>query len=408
MDICFIGGVFSKDEENMVFKKSKGTVQSAANVLQWNIIKGLDSCNEKPISIINSIFIGSYPKHYKDLFIKSSVWSHTEEANDIKIGFINLFAIKQISRGLAISKYIKKRVQKKQKNKKVIIIYSMHTPFVYAAAKAKQKNPDVHICLICPDLPEFMNLGKSRGHIFNVIKLIDRKILNYFLKYVDSFVFLTKYMVERVDVRSRNWIVMEGVVNLEELIIKRSMIARKDNNKIVLYTGTLNKAYGIIELLKAFKMIEDSTINLWICGAGEAEREVKELANSDIRVKYFGQVNRKYATQLQREADILINPRSDNDEYTKFSFPSKIMEYMISGTPTLIYKLAGIPEEYYDYLYTIEGEKPEDIAKSITKICNKSSEELMLFGKKAQEYVANNKNQNIQAKRIIDLINQGS
>lgn len=404
MDIYFIGGVFRKEEENLVLKKSSGTVQFAANVLQWNIIKGLDLNNDKPISVINSPFIGTYPKHYKDLIIKSSTWNHVKNASDKEIGFINLFGIKEIWRGFATSNYIKKRVDKKSKDQRAIIIYSMHTPFIYAAAKAKHKNPDLHICLICPDLPEFMNLGASRGFVFNALKSLDRKIMNYFLKYVDSFVVLTKYMIDRLDVGSRNWIVMEGIINSEELVIKKNVVTRTDNIKIVLYTGTLNKAYGIIELLEAFKMIDDPNIHLWICGSGESEPQVRELSSSDIRVKFFGQVNRERAIQFQREADLLINPRSDKGVYTKFSFPSKIMEYMLSGTPALIYKLPGIPEEYYDYLYTIEGERTEDIALSITRACANSREELVLFGKNAQDYVLNRKNQVIQTKRIIDLI----
>ncbi|MCL5018898.1 MAG: hypothetical protein M1426_00240, partial [Patescibacteria group bacterium] len=64
MDILFIGGVFSKEKENDVLRKSRGVVQFAANNLQWNIINGLDFCKGSPISLINSVFVGSYPKLY--------------------------------------------------------------------------------------------------------------------------------------------------------------------------------------------------------------------------------------------------------------------------------------------------------------------------------------------------------
>lgn len=406
MDILFLGGVFPKDEENLIYNKSSGVIQFAANVLQWNIINGLDMCNDIPISLLNSIFIGSYPKLYREIYVKSYKWSHTKGANDSNIGFLNLFGIKQIWRGLAISNQIKKWAQNKTKEKKAIIIYSMNSAFIYAAAKAKQINTDIQVCLICPDLPEFMSVGMNRGYIFNILKSVDRLFMNHFLKSVDSFVFLTKYMAERIAVGDRHWIVMEGVIDSKELVIKQKKYSQENNKKVVLYTGTLNKAYGIMELLEAFKMIDDPFIYLWICGAGEAELEVKELAKVNIRVKYLGQVSREYAVQLQHEVDLLINPRNNKGEYTKFSFPSKIMEYMISGTPALIYNLSGIPDEYYEYLYTIEGDKPEDIARSIREICYNSTEELISFGEKAQKFVFNYKNQVIQGQRIIQLIDK--
>ena len=406
MDILFLGGLFPKDEENSIYKKSKGVVQFAANLLQWNIINGLDTCNDSPIKLLNSIFVGSYPKFYRDIYIKSYIWSHTTDANDMNVGFLNLFGIKQVWRGFAISKQIKKWATNKKQKKKAIIIYSMNTSFIYAAAKAKQINPDIHICLLCPDLPEFMSPGKDRGYIFRILKSVDRFFMNHYLKFIDSSVFLTKYMAERIDIGNRSWIVIEGVVNSKEFKFKQLKNNKeKENEKnIILYTGTLNKAYGIMELLEAFKMIDDPSIYLWICGAGEAQPEVEKLENSNFRVKYFGQVNRDYAVKLQQEADLLINPRTNQGEYTKYSFPSKIMEYMLSGTPTLLYRLSGIPDEYYNYLFTIEGDMPEDMARSIRQILNKSPEELAAFGVKAQKFVLAKKNQVVQAQKIIDLI----
>lgn len=405
MDILFLGGVFPKDEEEIIYSKSKGVIQFAANVLQWNIINGLDTCNNSPTALLNSIFIGSYPKMYTDIYIRSRKWCHSQGANDNNVGFLNIFGIKQIWRGVAISKQIKKWARSKKQQSKAIIIYSMNTPFIYAAIVAKKINPDIHICLLCPDLPEFMNPGKDKGYIFNILKSVDKYVMNHFIKKIDSFVLLTKYMSERIDIGNKPWIVMEGVVNSKELKRNQNKNAVEDDKKVILYTGTLNKAYGITELLKAFKLIKDPSIYLWICGAGEAQGELEQLTKSNSRVKYYGQVNRDYAVELQHKADILINPRNNREEYTKFSFPSKIMEYMLSGTPALIYKLPGIPDEYYEYLFTIEGDEPEDIAKSICKICSKSTDELIEFGDKARNFVLSEKNHIVQAQRIVDLIN---
>ncbi|KTD88410.1 glycosyltransferase [Paenibacillus etheri] len=407
MDILFLGGLFPKDEESFIYENSKGVIQFAANVLQWNLVNGLEKCLDTPIKLVNSIFVGSYPKHYKQMVVGSRSWEHTNNSNDINVGFLNLFGIKQIYRAISISKYTKLWAKERESKLKVIIIYSMNTPFIYAAMKAKKVNPNIHICLICPDLPEFMNIGKKRSVLFRLLKSVDKSVMGELLKNVDSFVFLTKFMAERVNSQNKPWTVLEGIVNTDQLV---DDISYKDGmlnkNKCILYTGTLNKAYGIMDLLDAFKIIKDDSIELWICGTGEAQTEVKDLASIDKRVIYFGQVSHAEATKLQHKADLLINPRNSEGEYTKFSFPSKILEYMLSGTPALIYKLAGIPDEYYDYLFTINGIGPEAIASSIKEILSQTPESLIDFGAKSREFVISNKNPEIQTSKIIELFNR--
>lgn len=82
------------------------------------------------------------------------------------------------------------------------------------------------------------------------------------------------------------------------------------------------------------------------------------------------------------------------------------MEYMLSGIPKLLYRLSGIPDEYYNYLFTIEGDMPADITRNIRQILNKSPEELVAFGAKAQKFVLTKKNQAVQSQKIIDLISK--
>ncbi|WP_342421229.1 glycosyltransferase [Paenibacillus sp. FSL E2-0178] len=407
MDILFLGGLFPKDEENLIYNKSKGVIQFAANVFQWNIVNGLEICLNTPIKLINSMFLGSYPKHYKEIFVMSRLWNHSEDLNhiDMNIGFLNLFGIKQIWRGISVSKHSKMWAKKQETRGKIIIIYSMNTPFIYAAMKAKKVNPSIHICLICPDLPEFMNTDEKKGFLFEFLKSTDKRIMDMLLKYVDSFVFLTKFMIERVNVQNRPWTVIEGIANTYQIENNFDLINETNQNKCksILYTGTLNKAYGIMDLLDAFKMIKDDSLQLWICGAGEAQKEVENLAIIDKRVIYYGQVSHDEAVKLQHQAHLLINPRNNEGEYTKFSFPSKIMEYMLSGTPALIYKLPGIPDEYYDYLLTINGIGATAIANSIKEIFGQKEEDLIELGRRSREFVLSQKNPEVQIKKIIEL-----
>ena len=56
-----------------------------------------------------------------------------------------------------------------------------------------------------------------------------------------------------------------------------------------------------------------------------------------------------------------MNPRFTGAEYTLYSFPSKNIEYMVSGTPVITTRLAGIPDDYYPYVFVFEEEINENI-----------------------------------------------
>lgn len=403
MDILFIGCIFNKEQENEILKKNKGPIQFAANILQSNLIRGLNACNDRPISILNSIVVGTYPRFYPDCYIKSLDWVHVDGAKVHNVGFITIFGIKHIWRAIGLGEKAIKWAKASSTNKKAIVVSSMHTPFVFAAAMAKIANPNIHVCLIVTDLPEFMDLREGKSGIVMVLKKLDILFMNIFMKYIDSFTCLTKYMPEALGIGERPWIVMEGVVNPDDFIQAISS-RKKENTKIILYAGTLVKKYGIMQLLEAFSAISDPSYRLWICGEGEARHDIVRQAEIDTRICYFGQVNRDEVLKLMQEATVLINPRGNEEDFTKYSFPSKIMEYLLSGKPTIVRKLPGIPKKYFDYLFVVEENTSQALADKIIEVCSINKEELNAFGERARHFVVSNKNYIKQARRIYQLI----
>lgn len=67
------------------------------------------------------------------------------------------------------------------------------------------------------------------------------------------------------------------------------------------------------------------------------------MATKDRRIQYLGSIPHDEILQLQRTASLLVNPRTPEGIYTKYSFPSKTMEYLASGTPTLYMNCQEFP-----------------------------------------------------------------
>ena len=77
---------------------------------------------------------------------------------------------------------------------------------------------------------------------------------------------------------------------------------------------------------------------------------------------------------------------------------------MVSGTPVLSSKLAGIPDEYDEYLYYFDDSDPDGLYKAMSKLFSQSDSELQIKGNSARQFVLKNKNNIVQAEKLINFI----
>ncbi|OHT44640.1 glycosyltransferase [Flavobacterium tructae] len=394
MKIIFVGGLFPKELRNEIESKSVGVIQYAADALQWAIVDGLDNYVDN-LNIVNLASVGSYPSRYKDLKMKSLSFSHKSGSKDLNVGYINLTVYKFYS----IYRNTKKAFKNIEFNEnEIFVIYGIRTLVIKAAVDLKKANPTLKICLVVPDLPEFMSDNDSFA--YKTLKKLEKKLLDRILKKVDYFVLLSDYMHEPLNVGQRPWIRVEGIFNSKD----DNIIVEKEHFKTILYTGTLAKRYGILNLLNAFALIKDENYRLWICGDGDAKDELDEMARNDKRITSFGQIPREQVLNLQKKATVLVNPRLSEGDFTKYSFPSKTMEYLASGTPCIMHNLAGIPKEYFDYCFVSKEETANGLYQTIISVCEMDQLELNKFGERAKDFIFENKLPAKQCEKIFNML----
>lgn len=395
MNILFIGSIYSEHLVPVYQKNCKSGYQFAAQALQSSLIQGLIE-NNTNLSVITMPCVPTFPFSYKKPFLKPDDFIFNNNKIGYTIGRINMPIIKQ---EIGWKKRIKQWFLE-TKGPKYILIYSLCAKFLKIAQYIKKEYPNVSITIVIADLPEYMAWNKY--YTMLGLKKRDENIIKKNFQYIDKFVLLSKHMIEKLPLGKRPWIVMEGIFNPNNDSIE--ITSQKEKTKAILYTGNINKRYGIMDAVYAFTSLPNNDISFWICGFGDSENEIKEIANRDNRIVYWGSIPRHEALKLQQKASLLINPRHSNEEFTKYSFPSKTMEYLASGTPTLMCKLACIPDEYADYLFYIEDESIEGYRNAIMNIFNKDKLYLESFGKRAKQFILNNKTPYQQVKKIIDLM----
>ena len=223
------------------------------------------------------------------------------------------------------------------------------------------------------------------------IEKLNTSLLN---KY-DAYITLTESINDVVNTNhSKKHLVIEGSIDANVTYND----TKKSPTQEVVYAGGVYEKYGVKTLVEAFSRLNVAN-ELHIYGDGTFVEELKVLSKKYPQIKYKGMVSLEEIVEIERKATLLVNPRPSNEEFSKYSFPSKTLEYMSSGTPLLSTKLPGIPSDYFDFIYAIEKEDTEGMADTLSKILSNDASVLKEKGLRAFTYVKQNKTNVAQTKK---------
>lgn len=384
---------------------SKGPIANANNALQWAYINGFHSninSTENALKLISLPQLGAYPLRYKKIFfrVKNKQFGKKQGLTGICSNFINLIAIKHVSRYFSVFKELSNILKKIDRQDNVLIIsYDLQVPILKAIHKLKKRYSNSRSCLILPDLHGLTGGKKDLPH--RIFEYIEKKQLTNIYQSIDSFVLISKYMIEKLPIKNKPFIVIEGIYNPSDKNIDTNPKIKM--TKDIFYSGALDKRNGVHNLIKAFITITDPTYRLILCGDGYLRSMIEDAAKQDTRIEYKGQLEHSQVLALQQKATLLVNPRPSDREFTRYAFPSKTIEYFASSIPVLMYKLEGIPNEYYNYCYTPQDESIDELKKCIINICSQKEETLLLMGEKARRFILENKNSIVQTKILLEM-----
>ena len=399
-NFLFLGFAIPDEEMEGVFKNDNFP-QVQTHKFNWNLIKGLEDLNELEFTYISARPVSDYPI-YNQKKIQKNKW--TVEIGKRKfeiqeIPFINKSVLKLFSRFFATLFYSLKNYSFKS-NKGGVIVYSVHVPYMIVGLIVS-KIYNVDYIAIWTDPPAVSTNKDSK--LKSKLRNIELRISEILMKKVTKVIALTKYLAEDF-APGKPYLVIEGIINKDDI----NYSLKKKNSILqhllrVVYTGSLEKKYGIMNIIDGFISIENKNAVLEIYGRGELEDELVKIMQKNRNILYKGYVSNNEILKVQREADFLINARSSEEQFVKYSFPSKTLEYMLSGTPVITTMLPGIPEEYKNYVLVLDNNHPAVITEKLNEFLDYSSTERNLIGLKAQKF-AETKNQLQQAKKINNFL----
>ncbi len=398
MKVLLLGSLITASQMEMLNNNSTEKASVAPINYETMLAKGLSE-NGVQVEAISVPAVAAFP-HSKFKYINNK--RETIDKINIKwIPFVNIQGIKQFSIKKHVEKELSQWLQENRDDKnKIVLMYSIYPPYTEPAIRLCQRY-GCHLCAVITDLPEYMyswkNIKGIRGWFskkmsVKMIELQDK---------CNSYILFTKPMAEKMGISNKPYIVSEGFC--DESIYYDIPEQEKYPKKTIVYGGNLSRLYGIQNLVKGFQQT-DIDAELHIYGAGADANFIEECVKNDSRIRFFGRVDRKTLLIALKRAHLLVVNKPTTDDYSNYSFSSKILEYMTSGTPVLTTRVGGMPTDYYNYMFFIDDETVCGIANAIEKVLSLDYLTLSLKGEQAREFAIEKKNYYQQTKLILSFL----
>lgn len=387
MSVIFVGSTV--DTETL---KTLKDASVAGNKMELGFVQGFLS-NGISVAAISVEAYGMWKLNHQPIVVRGKCLK-AEEADIITVPYINIPVIKQISIIRNLKKQLKKSLAQKEFSEATLIVYNTMTIFAKPVLDIARRK-GLKCVAVVADLPI-----KYRKNFIR--KIEDRRQINAIRRF-DALIPLTEHIAKDF-APNTPYCVVEAGCNPDDYR-NQGKQASIDNVKTIVFSGTLNQLSGIELLLEAMRLIKKQDIVLNIYGDGPLRQYVEEQSKNRRNVNYFGRIPNDQMLKAQSNASLLVCPRKADDFTTKYTFPSKVLEYICAGVPVLANRLMGIPAEYEDYIFYTNSEMPEDWAQMLEQIL--SAENYENYKHKAllaKEYVLNAKSWQIQTQRVADYL----
>lgn len=391
--IIFVGYVVNP-EKSAVYSG----ISIAGNKMQVNLLKNLFKIKDIDLHIITIRPVATFPTDKKAFYpsVTEKIFGKTEAE---QVGFVNFPIVKQISQIRSVEKAIENALKQNDNGNTILLTFNMFPQVGIPAMRASRKY-GVKMVSLLADLP--IDDAATRSVFSKFLRGRFDESTRKSIGMLDHVIVLNRHAAERY-APCADYIVIDGGVD-EDIISEfhPSFIAEKKKIRNIVYGGALTLYSGVITLARSMKYIPDEDVFLDIYGAGDGEKELKQIAQLDKRIRIYGKVDNATMIQKQQEAYLLVNPRPIDDPISEVTFPSKIFEYMLSGTPVLSTRLNGFSDEYNGKILFFEGQSEQAMASSIVNVMHMSCEQLNDYARRAYEYISREKGWGKQTERIYE------
>lgn len=278
-----------------------------------------------------------------------------------------------------------------------ILVYALHTPFLVAAALLSWWH-NVPVGVFIPDLPLHMAGRRERG-LRGLMKRMDDLLLRALVKKASVVFPVTEHI-------ARDWLpqgvrhaVIEGIAPKIEGTPALHM--PPSGRKRMLYTGHFSQIANFVQLFAESSQLDVECV---LMGGGPELDDISAIAARDPRIVIKPFTTGAELSKEFDEASLLINPRNSGWNGARYSFPSKLFDYMTRGIPVASTRLPGIPLEYFDAFFEIDDANQAGLAASLQDALDAGVSEYQRRIAKGFDMLVGSKSARAVADRVISAV----
>lgn len=390
MDILYLSTLCSTAEYERMFQQHGTVLSHAGQKFGHLMLQGLVE-NECSVYALSQRVVenGGKEDHFRP----------SETENGIHYTYLPRYTSKRLNRLMTIVNGIREILKWHRKKPDGVVICDIIAGEMSLALWLASFFCNIRTSALVMDVPT-IRAGETRKGL----KSLPYKLKGALIGTYDSYIFLTEQMNSVLNPNGKPYTIAEGIVD-RHVLVEENTLEDKYPEKVFIMAGLLEDIYGVSDLLRGFEKLECPEARLRFYGKGGSVESIIEAAGRDSRICYCGELTNAEMVREEKKATLLINPRPPIGAWTAYSFPSKNMEYIASGTPMLAYVLPCMPEEYLPYFFHI-GNKLPDVAihEKLTEISSMDKEKLHEYGISAQKWIVKEKNSTEQMSRILRML----
>ena len=157
--------------------------------------------------------------------------------------------------------------------------------------------------------------------------------------------------------------------NLLQHVLHRNQNIPPLTNKLqILYSGTLDKERGILDIIQFMSFVEDIA-DLIITGRGPLEEYVEKISSLRSNIHYLGYLSESQYYELLNKVHVCVIPSPSSHAYSKYSFPSKLTIYLTFGIIVLSTKMdVLLNSPFKDMILFYDENDPVSFRSSLVNI----------------------------------------
>jgi glycosyltransferase involved in cell wall biosynthesis len=374
----------------------------AGNNFQYQLIRGLARNGISDIEVFSARPIASFPR-------STTAWVASQrerlEPNITLrlLPFPNLTPLKQLVLGLdVLYELLRWGLRKRKAHSRVVFTYNLSVPpgaFTLLGARLVRAKALVSVNDI--NIPGETVPGSALWRF-------DLRLQRWLLPMFDGHLVVSDDIAKDF-FPGRPYIRVEGGVDTAFLERTRPTGQRpkpRDARFALAFAGWLNEPNGVPLILSAFRMVRSHDFRLRIAGSGPLQAMVEEAAQADPRVEYLGMLDGAGVAALYADSDVLLNIRLTQAVNTRYFFPTKLIEYLASGVPTITTRVGQFEDTFKDLAYLLHDESPSALAELLLFVASRSPTERSNLAARARAYVSTHQTWEIQGAKVADYVRQ--